>query len=167
MQLPMFEPVEIQLTKGRKTIVDAIDSDLCEFKWHFHTDKWGCEYAQSTIYKEGKRKAVTIHRLIFEKIVGRSLSSREYVDHIDGDGLNNRRDNLRLSSNSQNRQNSKRPITNTSGYKGVSVHGSRWCATITINGRNKKLGYFDTPSEAHEAYKKAAVEYFGEFARFE
>jgi len=91
------------------------------------------------------------------------------IDHINGDGCDNRIANLRLATQSQNLGNSKKPITNRSGKKGVSWHavGKKWQAHIKVDGINFYLGLFDTVKLAHEAYAEAATKYRGEFARAE
>jgi hypothetical protein len=89
------------------------------------------------------------------------------VDHRDMDGLNNRWGNLRSATKAQNAANTKILRTNTTGFKGVSLSkNGRYRATIKINDRQKWLGYFDTPEEAHAAYCRAALERSGQYARF-
>jgi hypothetical protein len=87
------------------------------------------------------------------------------VDHRDLNGLNNRWLNLRPATKAQNGANTGAPRTNTSGFKGVSFAHGRWRATIRVGGRQKWLGYHDTPEAAHAAYVAAANERSGEFAR--
>jgi hypothetical protein len=87
------------------------------------------------------------------------------IDHIDGNGLNNSFGNLRLATGSQNIANQGKRQDNTSGYKGVSRHRSKWRAEITVNNSYYYLGLFETPELAHMAYCKAAAELHGEFAR--
>jgi hypothetical protein len=89
------------------------------------------------------------------------------VDHKDGNGLNNQKNNLRLCSYSQNSQNSKRPSHNTSGYKGAcwSKGSNKWQAYIKLNGKCIHLGYFTCLLKAARAYDLKAKELFGNFAR--
>lgn len=89
------------------------------------------------------------------------------VDHINGDGLDNRLCNLRLTDRHQNRCNSKKPATNTSGFKGVSwcKRNKQWHAGIKRNYKTYNLGYFDDVREAAAAYQRAALRLHGEFAR--
>jgi hypothetical protein len=87
-----------------------------------------------------------------------------YIDHIDGNKLNNEWRNLREATPSQNAINSNH--ARKSPYRGVSPHYRRWRARITISRENRiHLGCFSTAEEAHEAYKQAAIKYHGEFAR--
>jgi hypothetical protein len=90
------------------------------------------------------------------------------IDHEDTDKSNNRIKNLRPSTRSQNRANTKAACTNKSGFKGVSLHKSsnKYIAQIKIKGKKKSIGYFDSPEKAHTAYCEAACDAFGEFARF-
>ena len=106
------------------------------------------------------------HRLAFLWMTGDW--PKDEVDHIDGERMNNRWDNLREATQSQNQANSKIKSTNTSGLKGASFHKQRqkWLAQIQINSRQRFLGYFDTKEEAHESYCSAAIKLQGEFARF-
>lgn len=90
------------------------------------------------------------------------------VDHIDGNGLNNQRANLRVATKAENQRNRRAQLSSKSGLKGVSWHGQnqRWQAEIRLNGIRLYLGIFDTAEEAHTAYCEAAVQLYGEFARF-
>ena len=87
-------------------------------------------------------------------------------DHVNSNGLDNRRINLREASQAQNCANQRLHSNNTSGYKGVSRERAerRWKARICVKGRHIFLGRFDDPVEAARAYNEAALEYFGEFA---
>ena len=91
------------------------------------------------------------------------------VDHRNANKTDNRIENLRPASQSQNMANDRKRANNTSGFKGVSWSTARkkWLAHIMVNYHSKYLGAFDAPKEAHEAYKAASKEHFGEFARSE
>jgi len=90
-----------------------------------------------------------------------------YIYHIDGDSTNNRIENLRAATQSQNAGNSAMSKNNTSGYKGVTYlkDTGKWKAAIMINRKHISLGSYATIEEAHEAYKAGAAKHFGEFAR--
>lgn len=91
------------------------------------------------------------------------------LDHKNGNRSDNSIDNLRLATDSQNAANRKRRIDNRSGFKGVSWHKGtrRWCARISVRKKRRTIGYFPDPVTAHDAYKAASVNGFGEFARSE
>lgn len=111
------------------------------------------------------RKRFRAHRLAYKMYHG--SDPVDQVDHIDMDRANNCIANLRDATNSQNRRNTRPPKTNTSGFKGVSLHsnGKKWEAQIKINYKTTYLGSYKTKEEAALAYEKAAKEYFGDFAR--
>ncbi len=94
-----------------------------------------------------------------------------FIDHRDTDKANNRWENLRLATKSQNMANMPAPKSNRSGFKGVSryragdSYGKPWQAGISKDGKRMSLGHFATPEEAHAAYAAAAEKFFGEFAR--
>lgn len=143
--------------------VDDEDFELVsESSWHLI--KNGCGrtyYACTTLH--GKK--VRMHRLIL------GASSNKEVDHKDGNGLNNQRNNIRLCSSQQNQANQRKHRDSSSPYKGVCLKKDKprtipWCANITVLGKRIALGYFSTAKEAAIAYDKAALEYFGEFANF-
>jgi HNH endonuclease/AP2 domain len=107
------------------------------------------------------------HQLAWFYMTGRW--PKPTIDHRDGDSTNNRWNNLRQATASQNNANRRRPRNNTSGYKGV-YRGRRpgqWRAQIGKNGRTKYLGTFPTRQAAHAAYVAAARKHYGEFARAE
>lgn len=117
-------------------------------------------YVAVSIYN----KLYLAHRLAWLYIYGKWP---EQVDHIDGDKTNNRISNLRLATTSQNVHSQRIRRNNTSGYKGVTFNRSanKWVAQIKINRKQKYLGLFTSPIDAHSAYSHAAKKYFGEFAR--
>lgn len=150
------------LPNGLQAFVDEEDSDLLERARFSRLRKGGVYLAVSH-----RKRGFFIHRLIAERKLGRSLTSKEHVDHIDGNTMNNTRVNLRLSTSSQNQCNRGKSKRNTTGYKGVTYRNRKWIAQIGLNGKVYYLGVFDSPEEAHEAYKKAAMELHGTFAKFE
>jgi hypothetical protein len=160
--------IEIPLTHGFVTHIDSTDADLAEVMWHSTTGR--TLYAKRTINKRPENpKTILMHQIILERILGRPLINGEKPDHIDLNGLNNRRSNLRLASDSQNGANRCLQRNNRSGYKGVhySKAAAKWVAQMTFHGSVVYLGAFDDPGEASEAYKKAALERHGKFARFD
>lgn len=160
------DTITIPLTRGYFMTVGTIDVDLNKNKWHVAPDK-RTFYALRTVKIDGKRKSISAHRVIMARILGRELNRNEQVDHVNGDGLDNRRGNLRLAESCQNTRNSRLRIDNSSGYKGVSWKKSsqRWVARIMKDKRMIHLGYFDDPAEAYAVYCAAAFELHGEFAR--
>lgn len=150
----------VQLTQSKMAQVDDEDFErINQWNWNVQkckNDKW---YAQrSSPMVLGKRHAILMHREIIHVPKGME------VDHIDGNGLNNQRYNLRICTTSQNQANTKRHIDNLSGYKGVSKSKKKWRAQIKINKRTIVIGSFETPEEAARAYDKVSKENFGEFA---
>jgi hypothetical protein len=99
------------------------------------------------------------HRLSFLYMTG--AFPKDFTDHIDGDKLNNRWTNLRECTHAENHQNRVSNKGSSSKYPGVSWHkrDQKWQARITINGKEKHLGYFDTEEAAHAAYCKAKAEH--------
>lgn len=176
-QLPLplaGQTVEIPLTRGQVSIIDAIDTDLASFKWYAlhlpnYADGRGYMAVRWIRLENGKRSMQLMHRLIMERISQHVLIKQEQVDHIDRNPLNNCRSNLRLATNQENNRNKSVRSDSTSGYKGTWFDNriKRWRSAITMNGRKKHLGCFQTPEEAHQAYCEAAIKYFGEFVRLD
>jgi len=110
----------------------------------------------------------TVHRLIWCLVTGEDPGPRQ-IDHRNLKTGDNRWVNLRLATGSQNTGNTRKKSHNRSGYKGVSWSkiAGRWVAFIYADGRNRYLGYFDTREQAHAAYKAAADNHFGDYARGE
>lgn len=119
-----------------------------------------------TITRDGKAHELHAHNVIFT-LMGVVVPTGMLVDHKDVDPFNNAWINLRLATIGQNSQNK---VSNRDRKhalpKGVYVSGGRYRASIFIGGKSKALGTFSTAAEAHNAYVSAAVESFGEFARF-
>ena len=133
--------------------------DLTKHKWRAKKDGHTF-YADTNIKRDGKYVKVALHRLIMSAPLGME------VDHIDGNGLNNQRINLRLCTKGQNQHNRRRQ-SNKSGYKGVVWHKRtrKWQAQIMSDGKYKYLGVYYCLVKAAKAYDKAAKEYFGDFAK--
>lgn len=147
---------EINLTQGKVAIVDDGDFDwLSKWKWTYNQNG----YAVRNVKQGHKQTRIYMHRAIMN-------AGRLKVDHKDGDTLNNQRQNLRLCSQSQNIQNSRKRTDNTSGHKGVTFHraSGKWAASICTNGRRLHLGLFDSIEDAVVCYQSAADKYHGEFA---
>ncbi len=151
----------IALTKGQSAIVDDADFEwLSQWKWYAQVNEAGGFYAAR---RENRTTLVYMHRLINETPVG------FVTDHRDGDGLNNRRANLRTASQLQNMMNRRGKKRGTSKFKGVYLSaGSNkskvWAAGIRISGKLKFLGRFTTEEEAASAYADAAKANYGEFS---
>lgn len=161
--------IQIPLSKNRWAFVDPIDADLIEFKWYtWENPKYEQRYAARNLrVDETKRKTQFMHRVILERILDRPLSRNENVDHINGNQLDNRRSNLRLANHAENARNRGASRRNKSGYKGVHFSHGKWEANIVHEYKTIYLGIFDTPEEAHEAYKRKAAELDEKFFRFE
>ncbi len=163
-QKPLTPIATKECTHGL-VIVDACDADLLSVSGTAYNGFNA--YAGFSIRVENNRRTRKyLHRAIVERMIGYPLTVKMLVDHIDGDTLNNRRENLRLCTNAENMRNIRTPKHNTSGFKGVSFdrRTGRYLASITVNKVSKNLGRYRTPEEAHAAYLEAARLYFGEFA---
>jgi len=161
----------ILLTQNQVALVSDEDFEyLSGFNWYAHIQsKDRTSYAQRGIplseqRVESKRTSISMHRAIAERM---GLDLTNYIDHIDGDGINNQRENLRSVTHQQNMQNQTRQRKGqASRYKGVVWHkpNQKWVAKITINCVSTHLGYFVNEIDAAMTYNEAAVKNFGEFA---
>lgn len=149
----------IPLSRGLVALVDDADYGLAlsAGPWYARPDGHTA-YAQRTPKVDGRKITVLLHSF---------LTGWDYVDHRDGNGLNNQRANLRLATASQNQGNQRRSGNNSSGYKGVGWHKptKRWSAQIGLGGRRHWLGTFTTAEDAARAYDAAAIEAWGDFAQ--
>ncbi len=153
----------IPLTQRRYAIVDPADyTRLAEYKWHANRSRTTF-YAQRKKWLPELKKEVTVrmHRHIL------NVPDNLLVDHINGNGLDNRRANLRPATHSQNTCNIGKYQLSRSRYKGVTWHKARrrWNARIRSNRRTISLGYFDNELDAAKAYDVAAREHHRQFAR--
>ncbi len=151
----------IPLTQGKFALIDDKDFDLVsQHKWYADGRRRYTYYARADILKDGDKKTtLRMHRLIMNPANGME------VDHIDGNGLNNCRLNLRICTRSQNARN-QHPRGGSSQYKGVSWHkrDKKWQVRIKANGNRSHLGTFTDEIEAAKVYDKAAKKLFKEFA---
>jgi hypothetical protein len=150
---------EIRLTQGFVTLVDAEDYEAAVTggPWHLANCD-GKLYAQR---HRGRTAKDGRGRRLHTFLTGYSLT-----DHANGNGLDNRRSNLRPATWAENHANSRKPGSNTSGFKGVGWHKSHsaWRAYIGYQGKHIHLGYFSTAEAAAGAYDAAARDLYGEFA---
>lgn len=152
---------EIQLTQGQKTLVSKEDYEsLSKYKWHAYKTKGGSFYATRSVYDSTNQGngCVYMHRQIL------GLTNGGVVDHKNRNTLDNRRENIRICTSTQN--NGNRRGTSMSGYKGVTFSKAQkmWQAQIMQNRKNIFLGYFKDKVDAAKRYNMAATSYFGEFA---
>lgn len=153
--------------KEHECMIDNEDADLLEVQWSVAVRKSSNIGYVVRGMRTPKYIKIMQHRVVLSRMLGRELEKGEEVDHINGNGIDNRRENLRLASGAQNQANRHIQKNNTIGLKGVSRMGKNYQAKITVNRTRHYLGTFSTPEEAHEAYVKAAKKYFGDFARGE
>lgn len=152
---------EIPLSRGYVALVDDEDYSRAMAGGPWHANPRG-----RTVYAQRNRKrddgswtTQSLHGF---------LTGLPYVDHRNGDGLDNRRTNLRPSTAAQNAANQRTNATNTAGFKGVQRNRSRglpWRAQIGAARKKYHLGLFATPEAAARAYDEAARRLHGEFAR--
>lgn len=153
--------VEIALTQGKtctinlKDLNKVYDKRWCAAKTNNHF------YAVTSVKQEdGKWKLVYMHKLLMNTPTGMD------TDHINHDGLDNTRDNLRICTRSENLRNCKSFKNSTSRFKGVcwAKTMNKWNANIWEGRKNRNLGYFECEIAAAQAYNRAAIEAFGDFA---
>ena len=147
----------VELSGGLWALIDAADVPLVEgVAWSASSTTRKHRYATRSIVQGGIRANIQMHRLIM------AASAEVSVDHINGDGLDNRRANLRICTHAENMRNKR--TRNKLGAKGVHQHGRKFYATIERDGARLRLGPFATADEAGAAYAAAAQELHGEFA---
>jgi hypothetical protein len=155
--------IKIKLTQGKVTLADEADMAIIgAHRWcaHWNGRHW---YAVTALWtRQRKTKLIGMHRLL------EGAPPKTDTDHINGNTLDNRRQNLRIATRSQNSANKpKYKQGGASVYKGVTLSYQKekpWKAQIKIDGRGISLGAFETEIEAAWAYNAAALEHWGEFA---
>jgi hypothetical protein len=159
----------IELTKGYQALVDDEDFNrVNKLSWRAGVQSHTI-YARASKYL-GNQKWRTI---CMSRFILNVTNPKVQVDHIDGNGLNNTRSNLRICTHQQNTQNKRKPRLNSKGqipssiYKGVRFqkYNKKWNALIETHGKCIYIGCFNTEIEAAKAYNNKAQELFGDFAR--
>ena len=149
---------EVALTQGKVAIIDVEDIPVvAPYKWHAVEGTKNVWYAR---HSPAKKPALHMHRLIFGE-----LPSDAQVDHIDQNGLNNRRSNLRLANATVQKLNQTTRKDNTSGCNGVHIRpNGKWQARISVQGKRVSLGHFATYQDAvycMESVRKIVDELLG------
>jgi len=151
----------IKLSQGKIALVDDEDYErLSRWKWQAQKEGNLRCYAMRRTQRPGKRRGILMHREILH------VPANLETDHIDHNGLNNQKTNLRICTKTQNMGNRVRNRGRINKYKGVSLHKAtqKWCAQIGVHGKRIYLGLFSSAIEAAKVYDAAAQIYFGEFA---
>jgi hypothetical protein len=142
----------INLGNGGQAFVDIEDIEkTCQYTWTRKDVGASLAYAMTTV--NGKK------RLLHQLVLG------PYVDHKDGNGLNNRRSNLRVATRSQQRANTRKMLGAASQYKGVYRQNGKWHVAVVSENRTYYLGSYVLEIDAARAYDKKATELFGDYAR--
>jgi len=145
------DKTKIKLTKGKYALIDKEDyEELSKFNWCY-----GRGYANRTDKTTGER--MLMHRVIMD------CPPDKFIDHINGNRLDNRKSNLRICTHSENTKNRK--PNKGKKYKGTFMQGNHYTSKICNNGKYYYLGYFKNEEDAARAYDKAAKELHGEFAK--
>lgn len=149
----------VPLTRGYEAIIDAADVPLVSgIRW-FVSIKKHTEYAWSWVRADSGRYQIIMHRELLSAAPGTE------VDHKNHNGLDNRKENLRIATTSENRRNSLLQTRRNGRLKGAGwhKHSKKWRGYIALDGKQKSLGYFHSEQEAHDAYVLAAKSHWGEW----
>lgn len=165
---PDSSTIQIPLSRGYVAIVSIEDEDLLSGGWYVYVSEQNkTQYAVKSISTpSNKRHSLRMHRVILSRMLGRDLLRSEIVDHKNRNGLDNRRENLRLTNRTGNARNVGIRKDSTSGYKGVSWcrREERWMVNIAVNSKGIYVGRFINIHDATRAYNVAALKHHGEFA---
>jgi hypothetical protein len=148
--------VRVFLAKDKSSVIDSESWELVSlFPW------WAINSSGRLYAISYQRPAILMHRLLLD------CPDDLFVDHKNGDGLDNRMQNLRICTHAENMRNRKRCSNCSSRFKGVhwDSHEKKWRAKIGLDGRYVRLGRFNSETQAALAYDKAARQFHGEFAR--
>ena len=150
-------------TKAVYALVDDEDyEELSQYKWYFHKGKNDnrADYTKRYQHKNNKATIISMHRAIMKPPKGM------VVDHINGNGLDNRKKNLRVCTNAENCRNAKKPKNNKSGHTGIfwRKEDKGWQVNICVNYKQKYLGVYKKPEDAIRVRKAAEKQFFGEYA---
>lgn len=146
---------EIKLEDGEIARIDDEYIDLVSrYRWHSLRLP---RLVYAVAYSDGVQ--ILMHRLIM------GPRSGQIVDHIDSDGLNNTRSNLRFANHAENMRNRRKTVNATSRFKGVWFEAKKWRACLRVNGKRIRAGYFVSEEEAARAYDALALKHHGRFAR--
>jgi hypothetical protein len=156
------EIARVPLSQGLFAIIDAADVPLVGgYTWTATVNNRATYAVRSALKDEPRHKAkIILHRVIMGNPTGLT------IDHINGDGLDCRRSNLRLATVAENSRNRRISRNSSTGFKGVTlIADDRWQARIRLNGRRYNLGCFGSPEEASAAYNRASRHLHGDFGR--
>lgn len=145
----------IKLTHGAYAFIDDEDfNKLSKNRWHLTVGG----YVRSAQTGNNSKK-ILMHREIMGAKKG------QFIDHINGNPLDNRKENLRFCTHAENRLNNKMPITNSTGFKGIYFQDNKWTVRIKVRHKQIYLGRYSSKLDAAKAYQLAAHNLLGAFAR--
>lgn len=159
----------LKLSQNQETIIDdKYYNILSQFNWYAKYNRTKTQFyaiRNKSINDNWPAGDIKIHRYIMY-LAGHNITNKQ-IDHINGNTLDNRIENLRLCTSKDNNRNASKRQDNTSGYKGVSWHKGhqKWAAYIRVNKKLIHLGYFFDKIDAANTYNKFATQYFKEFAK--
>jgi hypothetical protein len=160
---------QIQLTQSKIALVDDEDFDvLNSHKWCAHRNKRNCYAVRNAILSDGKKITEKMHRVILARKLGRAIVQGMHTDHVNGNGLDNRRENLREVTISQNHRNCRRHSQKPSSqFLGVDWHkaAKRWRARIKEKGKEIHISWHSTELAAAQARDEFIAEHPGLHAR--